>query len=202
MAEQQNYRLTGYIIGACNCDWGCPCSFESPPTYGTCEGNYNWHIEQGHYDNVQLDGLNLSTFCHFPEAVHKGNGTGVFLIDENASSEQRTAIETMVKTIPPFSIFLSLLTNDLGFRYVSYDINLNGIHSRLTIPDVAEVNLTPMKNPVTGEDELATLLKPTGFTSKQQELCATETYRITTEGLSFDHSGKYGEFSPFEYTPA
>ena len=202
MAEETAYYLKGHIIGACNCDWGCPCSFESPPTYGTCEGNYNWHIEQGHYDNVQLDGLNLSSFCHFPEAVHKGNGTGVFLIDENASPEQRTAIETMVKTIPPFSVFLSLLTNDLGFRYVSYDINLNGIHSRLTIPDVAEVNLTPMKNPVTGGDELATLLKPTGFTSKQQELCATETYRITTEGLSFDHSGKYGEFSPFEYTPA
>lgn len=199
---ETTYFLKGHIIGACNCDWGCPCSFESPPTYGTCEGNYNWHIEQGHYNNVQLDGLNLSTFCHFPEAVHKGNGTGVFLIDENASPDQRTAIETMVKTIPPFSIFLSLLTNDLGFRYVPYDINLNGIHSRLTIPDVAEVNLTPMKNPVTGEDELATLLKPTGFTSKHQELCATETYRITTEGLRFDHSGKYGEFSPFEYTPA
>ena len=51
MAEQ-NYQLKGYILGACNCDWGCPCSFQSPPTYGNCDGNYNWHIEQGYYENV------------------------------------------------------------------------------------------------------------------------------------------------------
>jgi hypothetical protein len=202
MAEQQNYRLTGYIVGACNCDWGCPCSFQSPPTYGSCDGNYNWHIEHGQYGNVPLDGLNLSSFCHFPEAVHKGNGTGVFLIDEHASPEQRTAMETMVKTIPPFSIFFSLLSTFLGFRYVPYDLHLNGIHSRLTIPSIAEVTLTPMKNPVTGADDLATLYKPTGLTSKEHELCSTESYSITIEGLSYDHRGKYGEFSPFEYTSA
>jgi len=59
-----------------------------------------------------------------------------------------------------------------------------------------------MKNLVTGADEYATLLKPTGFTSKQQELCTTSTFRLTADGLAFNHSGKYGEFSPFEYTPA
>src|SRR5712691_8478328 len=79
---------------------------------------------------------------------------------------------------------------------------LTGFRSRLTIPETVVWQLTPMKNPVTGEDEYATLLKPTGFTSKRQELCATETFRLTTEGLSYDHSGKYGEFSPFEYTSA
>lgn len=198
MADQ-NYQLKGYILGACNCDWGCPCSFQSPPTYGNCDGNYNWHIEQGHYDNVQLDGLNLSSFLHFPEAPHKGNGKGLFLIDENASPEQRAAIETMVQTIPPFSIFHSLLTDFFGFRYVTYNLHLDGIRSRLTIPDIAQVHLTPMKNPVTGEDDLAKLYKSTGLTSKEHELCSTEVYSFKTDELSYEHSGKYGEFSPFEY---
>ena len=74
--------------------------------------------------------------------------------------------------------------------------------SRLTIPAMVDLQLTPMTNPVTGADELATLYKPTGFTSKTHELCATRTYRVTLDGLAYDHSGKYGEFSPFEYAPA
>ena len=50
--------------------------------------------------------------------------------------------------------------------------------------------------------EYATLLKPTGFTSQEQALCTTTTFRMTAADFTFDHSGKYGEFSPFEYTPA
>ncbi|MGH9425172.1 MAG: hypothetical protein ACRD2L_02545 [Terriglobia bacterium] len=56
-----------------------------------------------------------------------------------------------------------------------------------------------MKNPVTGEDELAKLLKPTGFTSKEQDLCTSATFRLTSDGLSYDHSGRYAEYSRFEY---
>jgi hypothetical protein len=59
-----------------------------------------------------------------------------------------------------------------------------------------------MTNPVTGDEEPATLLKPKGFTSQQQELCATATFRLTSAGLSYDHSGKYAEFSTFEYKAA
>ena len=56
-----------------------------------------------------------------------------------------------------------------------------------------------MTNPVPGEPDLATLHKPTGFTSKIQELCATTVERVTIKGLTFEHSGRYGEFAPFEY---
>jgi hypothetical protein len=42
-------------------------------------------------------------------------------------------------------------------------------------------------------------MKPKGFTSQVQELCATAVMRFSTERLTYDHSGKYGEFSPFEY---
>ena len=111
-------------------------------------------------------------------------------------------VEAMIQQIPPFSIFHSLLSTFLGFRYMAMTLQLDGIRSRLTIPGTVEWQLTPMKNPVTGEDEYATLIKPTGFTSKRQELCATATFRLTTEGITFDHSGQYGEFSPFEYSPA
>ena len=49
MADQQLYYLKGHLLGACSCDWGCPCGFEARPTQGFCEGNYVWHIEEGQY---------------------------------------------------------------------------------------------------------------------------------------------------------
>jgi hypothetical protein len=32
--------MRGSLVGACNCDWGCPCNFDAPPTYGFCDGFY------------------------------------------------------------------------------------------------------------------------------------------------------------------
>ncbi len=191
--------MKGTILGACNCDWGCPCSFEAPPTYGKCEGTYTWHVDSGSYQGTDLAGSNFTMLGAFPGAPHEGNGTALWIIDEQTSQERRPVIEAMIQEAAPMSIFFSLTPNFLGFRYASYDLHLNGIRSRMSIRGIADLQLKPMKNPVTGEDELATLHKPTGFTSKIQELCASETYRLTADGLSFDHGGKYAEFSPFEY---
>ena len=202
MSETTSYHLKGVLLGTCSCDWGCPCNFEAPPTKGFCEGGYLWHVEQGHYGGVQLDGLSFGMYGRSPAAVHLGNLTELFLVDDRADTRQREAIEALMRTIPPFSVFYSLTSTFLGFRYVPINVQLDGVRSRVTISGTLEAALTPITNPVTGEEEPATLLKPKGFTSQQQELCTTSVLRLSTERLSYDHSGKYGEFSPFEYKGA
>jgi len=202
MAEKIAYHLKGVLLGACNCEWGCPCNFEAPPSKGFCEGSYLWHVQEGVYGQVALDGLNFSWCGHAPGPLHLGNLTSIILVDERAAGRQRQALEDMLTKNPdvmPFGIFQRLTSTCLGVRYVPFEIELKGTQSRARIPGILDYQLTPMKNPVTGEEEPATLLKPKGFTSKQQELCSTAILRFTVAGLSFDHSGKYGEFSLFEY---
>lgn len=199
MAEQISYHLKGVFVGGCSCDWGCPCNFEAPPTRGFCEGGGVWHIEQGHYREVPLDGLRIGVSAHSPAALHLGNVTLLCLVADQADLRQRQAIEAMVPKTPPFNIFYSLASTFLGFHYVPIEMHLEGIRSRVTIPETLELALAPMINPVTREEEPAILMKPKGFTSQVQELCATAVLRFSKEGLAYDHSGKYGEFSPFEY---
>jgi hypothetical protein len=158
-----------------------------------------WHIEEGHYGGVKLDGLRVGLAAHSPKALHLGNVTLVMLVDERANPEQRQAIEAMVPAITPFSIFYSLASKFLGFHYVPIEMYLDGIRSKANVPGTLELTLAPMINPVTGAEEPATLSKPMGFTAKVQELCATAVMRFSKAGLSYDHSGKYGEFCPFEY---
>src|SRR4029077_3964040 len=117
MAEKTSYHLKGMLLAACNCDWGCPCNFEAPPTKGFCEGGGIWHIEQGHYGEVKLDGLRIGFAVHSPAAVHHGNLTLIILVADDADARQREAIEAMVRSVPPFSIFYSLASTFLGFHY-------------------------------------------------------------------------------------
>jgi hypothetical protein len=202
MPEHLAYHLKGFSIGGCSCDWGCPCNFEAPPTRGFCEGGGVWRIDEGHYGGVKLAGLCIGLAANSPAALHLGNVTLIMLVDERANPQQRQAIEAMVPTIPPFSIFHSLASKFLGFHYVPIEIHLDGIRSRATVPGTLDLTLAPMINPVTGEEEPATLMKPKGFTAKVQELCATAVLRFSRAGLEYEHSGKYGEFCPFEYKSA
>ena len=197
-----DFHLQGVLIGACNCQWGCPCNFEAPPSEGECGGIYVWCVERGRLGGVAVDGLTWAHVAHSPGATHLGNLTALYLVDQRASSAQRIALEHFLANDPsaaPFAIFQSLTSNFLGFRYVPFTIRLDGVRSQVHIADAAELILAPMKNPVTGEDEPATLLKPKGFTSKIQELCTTAGFRVRTPGFEFDHTGRYAEFCPFEY---
>ena len=67
MADQQLYYLKGHLLGACSCDWGCPCSFEARPTQGFCEGNYVWHIEEGQYQGDADDRQYLRALYSFSQ---------------------------------------------------------------------------------------------------------------------------------------
>ena len=56
MTTKWDYRAE--MINACNCDWGCPCNFNSKPTNGSCEGVWAAHITSGLCGDTTLDGLN------------------------------------------------------------------------------------------------------------------------------------------------
>ncbi len=200
MAELEKYSLKGSVVGGCNCNWGCPCNFEVAPSKGFCEGEYVWCIEEGKIGDVSVGGLNLGMFFHSPAAIHLGNLTIATFIDEKATHQQREALQALIAGAAPFNVFLELSGNNLGIKYAAFQVELDGIRSKVSIPGVYDLELTPMTNPVTGEPELATLHKPTGFTSQVQELCSTAVERFSTEGLSYDCGGNYGEYAPFEYT--
>ena len=77
----------------CNCAYGCPCQFNALPTYGTCEAAVGFQIEKGFYGDVSLDGLTAGMMAKWPGPIHEGNGERLLIIDDQASSEQRDALE-------------------------------------------------------------------------------------------------------------
>src|SRR6266852_1072532 len=61
------WQMSGSVVGACNCDWGCPCSFDARPTRGGCNGVYVWVVDEGRYGDTKLDGLAFDIFAKTTE---------------------------------------------------------------------------------------------------------------------------------------
>ncbi|PWU02810.1 MAG: hypothetical protein C5B51_20280 [Terriglobia bacterium] len=193
--------MEGVLLGACNCNWGCPCSFNAPPTFGKCEGGYLWHIEQGGFGDVPLDGLNLVWFAHSPGPLHEAKATSQRIIDENATPPQREALLEITggKYGSPWSIFAAVTAKWLDPLFAPFDVTVAGLHSRARVGDYMELAMGPILNPVTQEIEQIYLDKPTGFTSTRATICRSLSFRINA-GLSYQHDGQYAEFSHFQYS--
>jgi len=76
----------------CNCNYGCPCQFNSPSTHGCCEAIVSISIEEGYFNDTKLDGLNFVGIFKWPGEIVEGNGRSQIIIDERADKDQREAI--------------------------------------------------------------------------------------------------------------
>src|SRR3989442_6621752 len=90
------WRIVGDWFDVCKCSIPCPCTFAQAPTTGDCEGILAWHIREGHFGDVRLDGLNLVGIGAFEGNIWEGAKAkmGMFL-DENADEQQREALQAI-----------------------------------------------------------------------------------------------------------
>ena len=54
-----SWRLKGDGVVCCPCRVPCPCRTNANPSYSHCEATLFLRIKQGHYGDVNLDGMNL-----------------------------------------------------------------------------------------------------------------------------------------------
>lgn len=187
---------------ACNCDYGCPCEFEAPPTQGFCDGVGVWSIAKGRYGDIPLDGLAVAFAAHWPGPLHKGGGTACLFFDERANAKQRDALMSIVTGKAgglPFEIIVTTLAKVLEPRYVKFEISKDGRWSQARVGEAVAMAFEPIKNPVTGADEGVKIIHETGFMFKDAEVVSAKECRASLEGLKFSHPGKAGFVTRVRY---
>jgi hypothetical protein len=197
----ERWHLSGQVLVACNCDWGCPCNFNAHPTTGKCEGGWTWHVENGSYNDTKLDGLNFSVYVNWPGAIHEGNGEALILIDEKADTSQRAAIERLIggKVGGPWGILAWTWPTIHGPYATAYEVTFDGINTRVKAGNYVAVECGPIRNPVTGAESHPGIVLPEGIILKQGDLGTTTHFRVSN-GIEYDHSGKYMGAGPFNYS--
>ena len=154
--QKVKWSMEADYFQACNCDYGCPCEFEAPPTPGYCEGMGAWMINKGSYGNVPLNGLAFAFSAKWPGPIHKGNGIGALFFDEKADPRQREALLKIASGEAggvPFEIIVTTFSKVLEPQFVPFKFNIKGKNSSVKVGDVLTMAFEPIKNPVTGESE-------------------------------------------------
>jgi hypothetical protein len=97
MAEVPSWRLAGDWFDVCRCRVPCGCTFAQAPDDGTCEGILAWHVREGRYGDVVLDGLNVVAVSRFEGNIWSGDTKAAmgFFVDERADEGQREALDAI-----------------------------------------------------------------------------------------------------------
>lgn len=201
-ATKVKWSLSGEYFQACNCDYGCPCEFEAPPTRGFCDGMGAWRISQGRYGRVNLDGLALGFALHSPAALHKGNITLAVFVDEQAKANQRDALLNIASGKMgglPFEIFAQLVTKMLNPQFVPFAFSGRGRTRGVKMGNAVSMGFEPVKNPVTGEPESVRVDHATGFLFKAAQVVSSTEARSNVPSLTFSYPNKAGFLARFKY---
>jgi hypothetical protein len=204
--KRTEWHISGQELGTCNCAWGCPCQFNALPTTGNCEAVIGYEIAKGKYGNVQLDGLRFVQMVRWPGAIHEGNGTRQWVIDEGASRDQRKALMAMQSGKEGgayFEIFASVCPNTLEtvFAPVTLEINRARRAGRIRVPAITDCEVEPIKNPVTGEEHRARIELPNGFEYKRAEMGNTTRLEVMTPAtLVMHHQNTYAQLNEFDWS--
>ena len=193
------WSMRGTVIVACNCDYGCPCNFQALPTMGKCEGGWTWHVDEGAYGDVPLDGITFTLTVNWPGPIHEGNGIGLLLVDERSDDAQRDAIRTLAKgeVGGPWGVLGWTWPTLEGPEAVPYDLRLDGIRSSVRAGDVYELESEPIRNPVTGAEITPGVMLPQGTIFKEGVFGSSKRLRV--DRLDIDYSNKYTAVAAFDY---
>ncbi len=90
MTETPNWHIVGDWFDNCSCAVACPCTFAQPPDNGFCDSVLFWHIQRGHYGDVDLAGLSFVRVGRWEGDLWAGKvkGTAGLFIDERADERQ------------------------------------------------------------------------------------------------------------------
>ena len=83
------------------------------------------------------------------------------------------------------------------------DIAIDGQKAHIRIPSAIELETTPLRNPVTGEEKEVHITYPNGgFFWNDGNVVTTRTMRVTYESLRMDCPSKYASTAEVNWTNA
>ena len=202
-----DWHIKGKQFGNCNCNYGCPCQFNAPPTDNYCHGMGAFLIEEGYFGNIDLSGTRSVFMAKWPGPIHEGKGQMQIILDSNSSSDQRNAIQSIIygeETEPmatAFSMYVSMMKKiyDPLIKSIELDINIETRICNLKAEDIITTKTEPIKNPITGEEHRARINLPNGMEFKEAEMGSGTT--VANAAFETNFKDTYVQIARLNLTP-
>lgn len=199
-ATKWNFEADYFVF--CNCDWGCPCNFNAPPTYGNCEGASVWRITKGSFGSTKLDGLVFAVAQFFPGPIAQGHAIGRVYVDRKATAGQRAAIDQIGRGKAGggiFELFAKLTSRFYPTMEADIRLKLDGPNARLEIGDVMAAESELLSYP-DGTIIRPTLVLPHGIEYKEGLATNAKRWWIRDEEMLATYHNRYAAVARVRFT--
>ena len=198
-----NWNIKGNYFESCTCDLICPCITLKPPTKGTCTALLGWHIDEGHYDDVQMSDLNVAMFLQAPGLLTDGGFKVALYVDERASEEQFDAITQMYtgKGGGHLAVVASLVGEVVSVKQTSIEYSIDGKTRRLKVGDgIGESEVVEVEGADGGP---VIVSNPPLAIAPGNPITISDTVKVSysDNGVSHEHAGSVSLASNFSYGP-
>lgn len=201
-----DWYVEGPSFGNCNCDWCCPCQFESLPTHGSCRGFEVFRVDRGHFGDIRLDGLKAAVIYAWPGPIFEGHGTLQAIIDASADDAQREALLNIITgkhtndAATHWWVFhaMSETVHEPLFEPIEFEVNIEARTARVVIPGVLESHGSPIRSPATGDEHRVRIDMPNGIEFRIAEIGNASTRTSGRIGLELNNS--YGQWNMLRQT--
>lgn len=203
------WRLAGDWFDVCSCDIPCPCEFAQAPTNNACQGILAWHINEGYFGDVRLDGLNLVAVGAFEGNVWAGEAKvtlGLF-IDERADDPRRQALQAIFGGQAGGwpGQFAALVGEMRGVEFVPIEFEIAGDLAfwRAEIPGKVMARAEALSGPTTPPGERVQTLNPPGSEVGPGGAATWGTAtadRADAFGFTWEWDGKSSKHIPFDWS--
>lgn len=203
MAAIESWKIKGELMLSCSCTLFCPCVLslgKHPPTEPQCQTWAGIRIDDGHYGEVELSGINLAMMIEIPGLMSRGNwSAGLFIHDKASIYQVKALTRIMSGQVRGSTHLLSILVGRfLGVWQEEVAYQVEGDIRRLKVPKVIDGEIRPIPGNEPG--------KPTTIENSQywigpQIIVAQATKsRFRHQGRNWDFQGRSAEICALDWS--
>lgn len=195
------WRIQGELILNCNCTVFCPCVISlgnHPPTEGYCQAWAGIRIDQGHYGDVDLSGLNIGLLLEIPGLMARGNWKVGAYIDKRSSNEAYHGLIQIMsgKAKGTTGLFKALVSEFLWAERAEVSFTTDGDERRLSVGKA----INGAVRPVPGADGGDMVVTNTKYWMGPDITVATATQgRVRAHGRVWDFDGRSAEICQIDW---
>ena len=196
-----NWWAKGLLFENCSCQLVCPghIHFEQLCTHERCRGYWALRFEDGEVGEVNLAGRQVVIAYDAPQRMIDGGWTQIMFVDENASEEQRSALESVFRGDlgGPWEILGKFVEKRLPTRYLPIEMVVEKTKKVVKIPELLDATVVPIR----GRDRS----EPVRFENIFNQIHSTSQViafgdsRYDDGVIRFDNERTHGLWSQFDW---
>lgn len=197
----ESWKLRGDLVLSCNCTIFCPCVLslgQHPPTEGYCQTWAGIRIDEGHFGEVDLAGVNVGLIIEIPGPLARGNWTAGLFIDERASIYAHKALTKILtgKAGGSTGLLKILVGKFLGVHTAKITYRIDGDTHHFQIPKVIEGVVAPMRGKQNGP---VTIRNSEYWIAPDVTVSRAEVSRVRAFGRNWNFAGRSAELCRLDW---